>query len=520
MNFSFPGKRTFVKNIVSSATGLAGLVLCILMFPALAFATDYPVHSCTPSDFVATSTGFSFTECDDMYGGFLPASTLGITADHPWAYESSVFSNSGGSHSEGEHPWTYFYSYSALTSESRATMATGTTYYAMAWKASDGENVQFPIVWNGTTFDDVGDSCDSGDTRICDLVPVQNDHIVAEDNMVDFSLDLYISADDLSSGFYSVWVSLESLDSNGGIFLGPTSEQSILLFDEYISEPGTYNFSTSTYQADGNYSVQAKLKQESAIVICTNHAWGVCASDTMVHTYYVNTETVLGHLTNSMIDDVNTALGNVAYSTTTAITADSCNLFADEFGVVKCMTYLFVPSRDQVAYEWLAFHDYILSIFPIGYITRFIDIVSDDSPVEPPDMTYTFGRSSPADLQGLTYSINIFDEENINKLATIYADNTEVPDTKNIWDIIMPYLTTLFVIGAFIVMFHDLSGLDLSVYGYSDLEPIETAGDSKMRRFVSPIRKIVHKKPAKSIRVPVRHEGRRWNRVPITYKDK
>jgi len=197
----------------------------------------------------------------------------------------------------------------------------------------------------------------------------------------------------------------------------------------------------------------------------------ITTKNTVIHQFVVQNLTqgqLIFQSSAGMIDDAI----NAYTGTSTAQTLSACTFGG--FDIFICIWQLIFPSDELLREDFTAFHDYVLKIFPLGYVTRFLDIVVDPTAVQPPDLSYTFGRNSPSDLEGQTFSINIFDIEKATYLNTIYADNTTVPDSVNIWDIINPYLVTVFAFGALFIIFKDLSIFNWEDFGLThDSGPVE-----------------------------------------------
>jgi len=119
---------------------------------------------------------------------------------------------------------------------------------------------------------------------------------------------------------------------------------------------------------------------------------------------------------------------------------------------------LFIPSASDVAREFMKFKDHVLSVFPLGYVTRMVEIIVDTDPVMPPALTYTFSdapESSVAGtgLEGETLSYQIYDHFDV--LESIESDQG---DNKNIWDIVMPWVNIIVALAVFFVILGDLLG--------------------------------------------------------------
>lgn len=102
---------------------------------------------------------------------------------------------------------------------------------------------------------------------------------------------------------------------------------------------------------------------------------------------------------------------------------------------------------------------YILHIFPIGYITRFIAILSETAITEPPALSYTPGTSitSTTDISG-TYSFQVFDH--LGVVNTIRSDT----NGKSLWDVFMPFWNIIVYLSLFLVMLDRVLNFNLGDY--------------------------------------------------------
>lgn len=133
-----------------------------------------------------------------------------------------------------------------------------------------------------------------------------------------------------------------------------------------------------------------------------------------------------------------------------------------DFG--SCLSHLFIPSSASIVREFMEFKDSVLHVFPLGYITRFVEIFAEAEPIMPPPIEYTFSDADESavagtGLEGETISYQIY--EHFDVLETIESDQG---DHKNIWDIVMPWFNTAVALAVFLVILNDLmdGGFNLS----------------------------------------------------------
>lgn len=133
---------------------------------------------------------------------------------------------------------------------------------------------------------------------------------------------------------------------------------------------------------------------------------------------------------------------------------DSCNPFDSEFDIIDCLLLLVLPTPSDLAEIWDRLYTDLFTKVPFGYITRFVEIMSLNGGVIPPAVVYTFGTSSPVDLQGMTIDFQIFDPANWTLISEIESDSLTNP--KNVWEIIMPYINMIIGLGVLGVILQDL----------------------------------------------------------------
>lgn len=131
-----------------------------------------------------------------------------------------------------------------------------------------------------------------------------------------------------------------------------------------------------------------------------------------------------------------------------------------EFDLSKCLISIVVPSGAQMQSLADQLINDSLTKVPFGYITRFVQIITSGEAVLPPDLTYTYGTSGPDELEGKTFSINVFEAFTI--VPTIEADDGS---GKNVWDIIMPYVEMIVALGVFGVILADIIQMGMPDFG-------------------------------------------------------
>jgi len=164
----------------------------------------------------------------------------------------------------------------------------------------------------------------------------------------------------------------------------------------------------------------------------------------------------------------------IASSTATDVSTDLsvCAVWTTTGDVFQCFRNLLLPSDTQWKDFFTGYSGAFLTYPPLGYITKVIQILNDPTVVKPPALSYTFGSSSPAVLQGKNYTIQIFD--NFDKVTLPVADDGS---GKNIWDIVMPYFRVIVGFAVLFVITMDIIGVGLSSRG-GDYTTTETGSET------------------------------------------
>ncbi len=94
---------------------------------------------------------------------------------------------------------------------------------------------------------------------------------------------------------------------------------------------------------------------------------------------------------------------------------------------------------------------------PIGYVTRFIDILSSDATSSIPAISYTFATSSPMSAMG---EIRFDIMDNFAQAGALIAEaKSDRAEQKDVWDIMMPFVNIFVYVYMFYMMIHALTGI-------------------------------------------------------------
>lgn len=226
-----------------------------------------------------------------------------------------------------------------------------------------------------------------------------------------------------------------------------------------ISSSGSFNISTTTsFLSPGIYTMTTQVFNPGQVFGWTLPGiFGNLGGSQLVATttqFIVGTTTPSESVVGAFFDRANNILlsGNAAGQATS-----SCAILT--FNASDCLTALFIPPSGTFNAVFNTARSNVLSVAPWGYITQFIADLSTTAPVEPPPIAYTFGSSSPAILQGDSYSINPFDY--IGTSSPIYAIRSDDGKNENIYQIVDPYFQVVVAFAVLLVILSDIMGLSI-----------------------------------------------------------
>ena len=216
-------------------------------------------------------------------------------------------------------------------------------------------------------YADCGFPSEFSETTFYDFLPVPNS--VEPSNTVVVGASLY-RVDDFTSIYYEqACVEIEQVDF-GGSFLPRR-----YCFPAAYS--GNGSFSTTTTITNGYWSAHYYLFDGDATTL-----------DYAIRTHATTTYFTVGMTQNEYID----ALGNY-FGTTTAPTIADCTtdfelLNASSWGkFIMCMA---IPTTSQLQYAFIIFKDQMMSLFPLGYISRISQIMQSETATSLPMAVITF----------------------------------------------------------------------------------------------------------------------------------
>lgn len=136
--------------------------------------------------------------------------------------------------------------------------------------------------------------------------------------------------------------------------------------------------------------------------------------------------------------------------------------FSSDSSLLDCMNVFFIPTDQQLSDLWNTIVDSILSVFPLGYVTRTVTIFNNTPATAPPDIVYTYGLSAPTEIQGKGFSMDIWSQFYLLN-DTIKSDR--IDNQKTIWQIVEPYFQMMVALAVWSMILYDVISLGLPDFG-------------------------------------------------------
>jgi len=282
---------------------------------------------------------------------------------------------------------------------------------------------------------------------------------------------------------------------------------------------GSYTWDMSAFPP-GRYTVQATMyfpeENPEGIIENITYYFKKSWNNIMNHLESIdgipNEDTVAGNSTLSstfVLDELSYYDTQYDVVTNTKQSFRNCDLslsvfswFSSDSTLLDCLVVLIIPTDQQFASLWQSMTDSVLSVFPLGYITRTVTIFTTTQASAPPDIMYTYGYSAPVSLQGKGFEVDLWSQ--------FYLLNSEITsDTignqKTIWEIVEPYFQMMVALAVWSMILYDILELGLPNFGgvfnsrgEELAEEYTTSGNVRVKQMVPrhshniPIRKNLH----------------------------
>jgi len=268
-------------------------------------------------------------------------------------------------------------------------------------------------------------------TRIISLVPVPDSTVATSSSFVlgatgyinesDFDSDLYLNID---------YKRNEEFQGTGAVALFWNNLQIP------ISSFGYFDLSTTTsILSQGKYTVKTSVKSDSWLTTIASW-WGL---DSSLNNSLVSTTTffIAGQATALDIMIASTTEAVEAFMASSTVSMASCVGWSS-FNLVDCLSLLLIPNSTQLTESVKNFATKAKGVFPIGYFTDFVSILSTTTVTAIPVISATI----PSGIAGAGASVNLDLSHSIdwllNSSSTIWATQQNVPEESFV-DVITPY---------------------------------------------------------------------------------
>lgn len=147
-------------------------------------------------------------------------------------------------------------------------------------------------------------------------------------------------------------------------------------------------------------------------------------------------------------------------------TSESCNIMNPfTFQMSDCLSYLFYPSRVQVEKNIVDLRDNFLEVWPLGYVTRFVDIVTETATSSLPSISYTSASNSM--FGEMTFEFDPFGALQDPNSPMNFTSDQDDPQT--IWEIMQyPTYVVVYLMLLFMIV-HDITGVAKHRSGHKNL---------------------------------------------------
>jgi len=302
-------------------------------------------------------------------------------------------------------------------------------------------------------------------TRIISVTPY-NGEVVASTTPTEIGFEAYINGDYDSSTLTFKVQRLNDLNDYGGMsgqvweYSTTTNEVGIISYSKIV--PSLVSFLDS-----GNYILTLDIRPSTIFSFFTPTS---VATSTM---FYVGDATRFGLDYAKSQDEYRDFFGDISQSATSSL-ADFCDftsplggwltggLVENTWDIGKCLRSLLVPNALEVKAVFDTYKGHVLYAFPLGYVTRSIDIMTGTTTLPLPALTYTFENDFPSAIfAGKTFG---FDFTEIASDASDILDTQFVSasDDKTVWQIFEPYIRIVFSLLLAWLIIVDLMSIELN----------------------------------------------------------
>jgi len=321
-----------------------------------------------------------------------------------------------------------------------------TKYYYLTFWGGETENLP---KWYGTTSVLFGSNCKSGlgascpssvkdlyyvlsdgtgfnsETEIISVTPYDGE-VVASTTPTEIGFEAYINGDYDSSTLTFKVHRLNDLNDYGGM------SGQVWEYSTTTNEVGPISYSKIvpsliSFLDPGNYILTLDIRPSTIFSFFTPTS---VATSTM---FYVGDATRFGLDYAKSQDEYRDFFSDISQSATSSL-ADFCDftsplggwltggLVENTWDIGKCLRSLLVPNALEVKAVFDSYKGQVLYAFPLGYVTRSIDIMTGTTTLPLPALTYTFENDFPSAIfAGETFGFDF---------TEIASDASDILDTQ------------------------------------------------------------------------------------------
>jgi hypothetical protein len=319
------------------------------------------------------------------------------------------------------------------------TNGNGYTYFSL----DNSGNVTFLELQNASNL------CADPTSRILNFNPLDN---VTTANPVNF--DLQACIDPLDVGVISgIALKLENIDQNVLLLRAFSPSNIVLLNERHIQTAGIYTFSSTTWLGEGNYRLEACINKTTLFGINNIFTPRTCES----HQFIVGSSTFIGNISQHMFTDTNDYL-NGLNATSSSVLASTCNPVGLNFDIRQCSSFMLVPDGASMRTTINDLRDGLFVRFPMGYVTRFVDIFANTATSGIPAWTASVqigaGNTTTPEITTITVDPSDMIAGGASLLESVHDPITN----KSPRDVFYPMVQLVVALGVLMTIVADLTG--------------------------------------------------------------
>lgn len=284
-------------------------------------------------------------------------------------------------------------------------------------------------------------------TRIISFSPLDGSTVTSP---VTFELEAYINENDIGT-VQTIQLTFENIDQNV-LLLGFLSPNQITFVDINVDNAGFFNYSTTTPIGDGNYRIEACIKRTffglSDSFSLVNLFSDI--SDCQSHQFIVGTSTFIGSVQSQIWGETNAFLEGLTATSSEALAA-SCNPISSAFDIRQCFVFLTVPDSASLSATMTNARDAILTRWPWGYATRFVQILTSPATSSLPTVSLPILTGTGQDTT-LTFDFG----DMVAGGGSLLEQAHDPISGKSVREVFQPFVVLFFALLVVIIIVNDL----------------------------------------------------------------